>query len=161
GLLFREAYPRRLAAALFSVGVGKVLGMDVPAGGEAVSFAGWTLRPWTPTVALAGVLFYINRALRSADLAYGYAASAMFLWVIAFETPERYLALAWFAFAAGLFAFGWLRRLTDFRLQGYGASILALGAVGVHQLNIASGLTAAPRDRWLPLVCSALLSYAG
>jgi uncharacterized membrane protein len=153
GLLFRQAYPRQLAAALFSVGIGKLLIADIPGGGP--------VKHWTPVTGLAGLLFYINRALRIPDKAYGYAASGMFALILAFQAPERYLGLSWFAFAALLFAFGWLRRLDDFRIQGYCVAVLGFGATAVHQMNILSGLATVSQHRWMSLAGAAILSYAG
>jgi hypothetical protein len=63
GLVFRQAYPRQLAAALFATGFGKLLIADVA--------AARSVREWTPIAALGGLLFYINRTLRASDKAYG------------------------------------------------------------------------------------------
>jgi len=161
GLLFRQPYPRHLAAALFAGVIGKLRWLDVPSGGEAVNLGVWLAAPWTPVAALAGLLFYINRTLRASDKVYGYAASAIFAWLLAVETPARYLALTWFAFAAGLFVLGWFRRLEDFRIQAYATGALGFVATGIHQLNIASGLTPRSRYPWISLAGAATLSYAG
>jgi uncharacterized membrane protein len=85
----------------------------------------------------------------------------MFAWILAFETPERYLGLAWFAFATGLFLFGWIRRLEDFRIQAYAVGVLGFVATGDHQLNIASDATPRPRYPWISLAGAAISSYAG
>ena len=62
--------------------------------------------------------------------------------IIGFETPERFLAMRWFAFATVLFGFGWVRRLLDFRIQGYSVAALAAIAMGIHEANVASGAMA-------------------
>src|SRR5262249_40396960 len=92
GLVFRQAYPRQLAAALFAAGFGKLFLADVT--------ASRSVREWTPIAALGGLLFYINRTLRASDQAYGYAASGVFAFILAFETRGRDLSLSWLALAA-------------------------------------------------------------
>ena len=151
GMLFREAYPRRLAAALFATFTGKLLILDLGTSG-AVNFAGHNFKPWTPNAALAALLFYVNRALRTTNKAYGFAASAMVALIIGFETPQQFLGLAWFLFAAVLFAFGWMRRLHDFRIQSY--SIAAIAAIA-----IAVRLSTPSPDPWFTLASAAALLY--
>ena len=160
GLFFKQAYPRQLAAALFAGGLGKMLIVDIPAGGTT-KIAYWTFNPWTPVAASSALLFYINRALRSADKLYGYAGSAVLALVIGFEMPERYVGLSWFLLAALVFAFGWWRRLSDFRVQGYLAGALGLGAIAIHQADVEFGYTPASRHPWIALSCAAMLSYLG
>jgi hypothetical protein len=158
-LFFREAYPRRLAAAVFATFAGELLIAEFESE-RWVTVAGWTLRSWTPSAALAGLLFYINRALRTSGKSYGYAASAAFALIIGFETPERFLGLTWFVFATLLFAFGWQRRLLDFRYQGYSVAALGAIAMGVHQANVAMGHTTRSPNPWIALLFAALLMYA-
>ncbi len=97
--------------------------------------------------ALAACLFYVNRALRSADKFYGYAGSAAVALIIGFETPQRYLGTAWLALAAVLFSLGWLRRLKDFRIQSYLGALLGLGGTAIYQANVAAGSAPLPRIR--------------
>ena len=159
GLFFRESYPRHLATALFAGGLGKLLVNDIEVT-ASVNVAGRAMKWWTPVTALSGVLFYVNRALRSADKFYGYAGSAVFAFIIGFETPQRYLGGAWLAFAAMLFVFGWLRRLNDFRMQGYIAGALGLGGTGVYQLDVLAGTAQPMRYPWISLTGTAVLTYA-
>jgi uncharacterized membrane protein len=159
GLYFRERYPRQLAAALFASALAKLLTLDVVAN-ETTTVAGWTMKSWTPVTALNGVLFYLNRALRGEDRFYGYSAAAVFALIIGAETPERYRGLAWFLFAAGVFAFGWLRRLFDFRVQGYALAGLGLLGTGMYQLEVAAGVAEPLHHPLVALGCSALLAYA-
>lgn len=160
GLFFRQAYPRQLAAALFAGCLGQLILNDIPDGGQT-SIGGWSLKAWTPAMALSALLFYVNRALRSADTFYGYAGSAMAALILGFETPQRYLGPAWFALAAALFAVGWLRRLHDFRIQGYLVAALGLGGTAEYQASIATGGAPPFRHLWISLAFAALLSYAG
>src|ERR1017187_798758 len=180
GLIFRQDYPRRLAGTLFA-GLGlKLLLTDIPDAGT-VQFAGRTVQDWTPPAALAALLFYINRGLRtlplftfetgvgtSADAAdtsvratlsrgrpYGFAASALVALVIGFEISLRHLGITWLGFGAVLFVFGWQFRLFDFRLQGYLAGVLALGAVWLHQIEISAGTAAPWAHPWIPLAVAA------
>jgi hypothetical protein len=67
--------------------------------------------------------------------------------VIGKKTEEPYRSVAWQAAAAGAFAFGWWRRLFDFRLQGY--LLLAVGLAGT-----------ALETRDLPLAVAAGVCYA-
>jgi len=161
GLLFREAYPRYLAAALFTGGLGKLLVMDIPAGGTT-GFDTWPFQfqAWTPVTACNALLFYVNRMLRRADLFYGYAGSALVALILGFEMPQRYIGLAWFALAIVLFALGWFRGLRDFRIQGYCTAALGLGGTSVHQINIATGAAPPLRYPWLSLAGAATFSYA-
>ena len=87
GLFFKQAYPRQLAAALFAGGLGKMLIVDIPAGGTA-KIGNWNFKPWTPVAAPSALLFYINRALRSVDTFYGYAGSAVLALILGFEMPR-------------------------------------------------------------------------
>jgi Predicted membrane protein (DUF2339) len=136
GLVFGSRYLRLLAAGTFTLQLGDLLAANVPS---------LPYRAWTPVAALNAVVFYVNRALRPADIFYGYAGSAMVALVAGYEA-WRDRGLAWFALATGSFLVGWLRRLDDFRYQGYG--LAALGLIGMAvagpepavSLSIAGGL---------------------
>jgi uncharacterized membrane protein len=174
GLLFRQEYPRRLAGTLFAALGLKLLLTDIPGAGT-VAVAGRTLRDWTPSAALAAVLFYVNRGLRkaalssrlssglssrlSSGLSYGYAASALIALIIGFEIPLRNMGIAWLGFGALLFVFGWRWRPFDFRIQGYLAGALSLCAIAVHQFKIADGSTAPSPHPWIPLALAAAVMY--
>jgi len=160
GLFFREAYPRQLASAMFAGSLGKLIAADIPAGGTT-KLGNWTVTAWTPVTAVTALLFYINRALRKVDTFYGYAGSAVVALILGFEIPEAYLGLSWFIFAGVLFTFGWLRRLTDFRIQGYLAAMLGIGGTAVHLVNVASGAAPPLRHPWIALSLTTLISYAG
>jgi len=158
GLLFRQNYLRRLAATLFAALGVKLFATDIPNAGT-VAIAGRTLRDWTPSAALAALLFYVNRGLRKAGLSYGYAASALIALIVAFEIPPRHVGITWLGLGALLFVFGWRMRLFDFRLQGYLAGVLAVGAIALHQLQIAAGPAAPSPHPWIPLALAAALAY--
>ena len=160
GLYFRQSYPRQLAAALFAGGMAKLLTDDIPASRD-ISVRGFNIKSWTPVAALASALFYVNRALRSVDKFYGYAGSAAVALIIGFEGPQRFLGTAWLTLAAVLFSFGWLRRLQDFRIQGYLSAALGLAGTGIYQANVASGAAPLPPYPWIGLAVSALFSYVG
>src|SRR5260370_23156969 len=159
GLFFGEAYPRRLAAALFTTGIGRLLIFDTSLP-DRITVAGWSVRHWTPSAALAGALFYINRALRKTDVAYGYAAAAVFALIIACETPERFIGLGLLSFAAAAFAFGWTSRLLDFRIQGYAVSAFGFLAIAIYHSRVAQGIVPAPLHPWISLTAAAILAYA-
>ncbi len=160
GLFFKEAYPRQLAVALFAGGLGKMLTVDLPAGGTT-KIGNWSLKAWTPVAASSALLFYVNRALRSVDTFYGYAGSAVVALILGFEMPGDYVGLSWFVLAALLFAFGWWRRLGDFRVQGYLGATLGLGGIAIHQVDVASGVAPPLRHPWISLSCAAVISYLG
>jgi hypothetical protein len=160
GLFFREAYPRQLASALFAGSLLKLIAGDIPAGGKT-NIGNWTVNVWTPVTAGTALLFYMNRALRKVDTFYGYAGSAVVALILGFETPEPYLGLSWFILAVVLFTFGWLRRLTDFRIQGYLAAMLGIAGTSVHLVNVAMGTVPPLRHPWLALSLTTLISYAG
>jgi len=141
GLRFRSRYLRLLGAVVFGLEVGQLVAADLPV---------LPYRSWTPVAALDALVFYVNRALRPADVAYGYAGAAMMALVARYEAyGDR--GLAWFALAGGPFAVGWLRRLVDFRYQAYG--LAALGLVG---MAVAGG-----HEPPVSLAICAGLAYAG
>ena len=121
GLIFHSRYLRLLGAGTFALELGDLIATDVPS---------LTYRDWTPVAALDAVVFYANRALRPADIFYGYAAAAMAALVAGYE-GWRDRGLVWFAMASGPFLVGWLRRLRDFRYQAYGLAALGLGGMAV------------------------------
>lgn len=158
GLIFRQDYPRRLAGTLFA-GLGlKLLFTDIPDAGT-VQFAGRTLQDWTPSAALAALLFHINRGLRKSGKSYGFAASALIALVIGFEISLRHLGITWLGLGALLFMFGWRFRLFDFRMQGYLTGALALGAVWLHQIEVSAGTVAPWAHPWIPLAFAAVVGY--
>jgi len=117
GLFFRQSYPRRLAATLFAALGIKLFAGDIPNAGT-VAIAGRTLKDWTPSAALAALLFYVNRALRKAGVSYGYAGSALVALIVGYEISMRFMAISWLGLGAVLFLVGWRWRLPDFRIQG-------------------------------------------
>jgi hypothetical protein len=158
GLIFRQDYPRRLAGTLLAGLGAKLLFTDIPEAGT-VQFARRTLQDWTPSAALAALLFYINRGLRKSGRSYGFAASALVSLVIGFEISLRHLGITWLGLGALLFLFGWRFRLFDFRMQGYLAGALALGAVWLHQIEVSAGTSAPWAHPWIPLAVAAVVAY--
>src|SRR5207247_840019 len=142
-----------------TTGIGRMLILDTSLP-DRITVAGWSIRHWTPSAALAGVLFYINRALRKTDVAYGYAAAAVFALIIACETLERFIGLGLLSFAALVFAFGWTRRLIDFRLQSYAVAGLGFLALAVHYSRVVQGIVPAPLHPWISLTAAAVFAYA-
>src|SRR5216684_1419616 len=160
GLFFREAYPRQLASALFGGSLGKLVFADIPDGGRT-TLANWTVCAWTPVAATTALLLYVNRALRKVDMFFGYAGVAVAALIIGFEASELYLGVSWFILGAVLFAFGWVRRLPDFRIQGYLAAALGIAGTSVHLVNVAMGSAPPIRHPWIALSLTTLISYAG
>jgi hypothetical protein len=119
GLRLHQSYLRMLAAGLFGMQAVHLLFVELP---------DLPARAWTPLAAAQAVGFYINRALRTEDMLYGYAGAGMLALAAGYETPEPYRAVAWMLLALGAFAWGWRFRLADFRMQGY--LLAGLGLVG-------------------------------
>ena len=127
---------RYLGGALFSIELGHLITKTLP---DKPASA------WTPVAVLSVAVFYANRALRSADTFYGYAAAAMMALVAGFVAPHGDRGLAWMVLAAGPFLVGWRWRLVDFRLQAYAlAAIGPIGmAVGWPEPSLSMGIGAA------------------
>lgn len=159
GLVFRQSYPRRLAATLFGTLGIKLAANDLPNAGT-VTMMGRTLQDWTPSAALAAVLFYVNRGLRKASLPYGYFASALVALIIGFEISLRYLGITWLGLGLLLFLLGWSLRLFDFRIQGYVAGALALGGIGIYQVKVLDGSAVPLVHPWISLALTAAVAYA-
>ena len=81
---------------------------------------------FVPIGCIASAFFYLNRALQRSEIWYGYAAAALAAVIAGFENADPWRGRVWYLMAAGPFAFGWWRRLFDFRVQGY--ALAALGA---------------------------------
>jgi len=79
GLRFGSRYLRILAAVVFGLELGRLIAVDVP---------GLPYRDWTPVAALDALVFYANRALRPADVIYGYAGAFMVALVAGFEAQR-------------------------------------------------------------------------
>jgi len=137
GVRLRAAYLRYVATPLFGVAVFHLLAseLDLP------------VRAWTPVAAFGAALFYANRFLREADVLYGYAGIGMMTLVAGFEAPAGYRAIWWLLLGLAPFAWGWWRRLPDFRMQGYMPVALGLVDVAANSAN-------------LPLATAAFVSYA-
>ena len=151
GLKFRREYLRQLAAALFAI---EVLHLWL------VELFEVPRQQWIPAAAVNAVVFYLNRALRPADVGYGYAAAAMLALVAGYETPERYRGAAWFALAAAPFFVGWWRRLLDFRIQAYLLAGLGVFGTALYQLSIAAGDAQPFAHPWISLSATAAIGYA-
>jgi hypothetical protein len=54
-----------------------------------------------------------------------------------------------------------MRRLSDFRIQGYLVASLGFGGVSIHQVRVATGDAPPLRHPWISLACAAVLGYVG
>ncbi len=122
GVRFRSAYLRTLAGVIFSLELAVLLIADV---GKLPPHT------WEPVAALNVLAFYLNRALQVSEVWYGYAAAAMAALITGFEIQAPWRERVWTLMAIGPFAFGWWRRLFDFRVQGYGLALLGAAAIAV------------------------------
>ena len=135
GMRLRAPYLRWLGTSLFGIEALRLVVSDI-----------WALPAgeWVPVASLDAVVFYANRALCAADQFYGFAAAGMVALVTARKMDEPWRSVAWQAEAAAAFAFGWWRRLFDFRLQGY--LLLLMGLAGTAAvldktpLGVAAGI---------------------
>jgi len=134
GVRFRSGWLRGIAACLFGIELLNLLIEDV---------ANLPAHTWEPVAAATAFAFYLNRALRSRDVIYGYLAAALAALIGGFEASNITLGRVWFAMAAAPFAFGWWRRQLDFRLQGYGLAVAGAIATAIYAphppLSIAIG----------------------
>jgi len=120
GVRLNAPYLRNLATGLFTIELGHLIVRTLP---------DQTPRAWTPVAIANVVVFYANRAIRSADIYYGYAAAAMMALIAGFDAPHHDRGLAWMVLAAGPFLVGWRWRQVDFRIQAY--CLAALGPAGM------------------------------
>ena len=135
GLRLRAPYLRWLGTSLFGIEALRLVVSDI-----------WALPAgeWVPVASLDAVVFYVNRALYAADQFYGFAAAGMVALVTARKMDEPWRSVVWQAEAAAAFAFGWWRKLFDFRLQGY--LLLFMGLAGTAAtldktaLGVAAGI---------------------
>jgi uncharacterized membrane protein len=123
GVRFRSTFLRNLAGALFGLQLGNLLA-------EVVT--GLAPHAWEPVAAFNVAVFYLNRALQTSEVWYGYAAAAMAALVSGFEAGDPWRGRVWSIMALGPFALGWWRRLLDFRLQGYALAILGAAATTIY-----------------------------
>jgi hypothetical protein len=97
--------------------------------------------------ALTVAAFYLNRALEVSEVWYGYAAVALAALIAGFESHGPWRGRVWTAMAIFPFAFGWWRRLLDFRVQGYLLALAGAAATAIYfphpALSLAIGAAAA------------------
>ena len=110
GLRLRAPYLRWLGTSLFGVEALRLLVSDMWA---CRPIDGCRWRRWMPWSSMRTARCTPRTSSTATP-----AAAAVAL-VIGGKSPEPYRSVAWQAAAAGAFAFGWWRRLFDFRLQGY------------------------------------------
>jgi uncharacterized membrane protein len=120
GWRFRSAFLRNLAGAVFVLDAAYLISEVV---------AGLPLRSWELVAVLNVGFFYLNRALQTNEVWYGYAAAAMAALVSGYEAGDPWRGVVWSLMALGPFALGWWRRLLDFRVQGY--ALAAIGAIAI------------------------------
>lgn len=156
GLFLGQDFLKQLALPLFALGFAAT---DFTSTTRR-RFAGLSLYVWNPASALTAVVFYVNRALSSADGYYGYLGSAVLTLVIGTEVPVEVLPISWYSFAAVLFLFGWIRRLVDFRFQAYAVATLALMAELVQHLDYVAGNKPLTPAAWIQVAVMAAMSYA-
>ena len=137
GVTLRAPYLRRLATAVLALQVVQFLAVGLAA------------PEWRTVAALDAVIFYLNRGLCAEDVFFGYAGMAMAVLALGYRVPHRDPGLALVAAAAGVFAVGWWRRLTDFRIQAY-----ILAALGY-------ALMTGQAEPLRSLAIGAVLAYAG
>lgn len=120
GVRFKSTFLRRLAGLIFLLQFVSLV-FEI--------YVGLAMRAWEQVTALAVVFFYLNRALQSAEIWYGYAAAGLAALIAGYEAGEPWRGRTWCLMSAVPFAFGWWRKLFDFRVQGY--ALAALGGVGI------------------------------
>lgn len=124
GVRFRSTFLRTLAGAIFLLQAGALL--------ADVFLVNVPQRAWEPVAALNVAVFYLNRALQTNEVWYGYAAAAMAVLVSGFESGDRWRGVVWSLMALGPFSLGWWRRLQDFRAQGYALACIGAVATSIY-----------------------------
>ena len=124
GVRFRSTFLRTLAGAIFLLQAGALL--------ADVFLVNVPQRAWEPVAALNVVFFYLNRALQTSEVWYGYAAAAMAVLVSGFEAGDRWRGVVWSLMAVAPFCLGWWRRLRDFRAQGYALACVGAVATAIY-----------------------------
>jgi hypothetical protein len=156
GVCFGQTYLRQLAGGVFLSSLAKLM-TDVPAG-DTVPIGKHAWMKWTPVTILTAAVFYLNRAMKVLEGGlYSTVAAALITLVLAFETPEQYLAVSWLIFAGLLFEFGFRTGLDEFLFQSYAVAVL--GTTTGLLVNIVVDHPDWHRQ-WLPLAISATLHYA-
>jgi uncharacterized membrane protein len=161
GFTLRERYLRALASTVLLAAPAVLVGRYVPTRGDEVLY-GISMRPWSPLAVLMAAALYGNRwFLRRtgsflAEPAYSFVASALVVLVLGFETPARYVGIAWLVFTLALFELGVRRRARDFKLQAYAVGTLAIGACLIVDVFDAFRVAA---PIWPPLALAAVVSY--
>lgn len=122
GVRWSSRWLRGMAACLFAVETGHLVI------GEVDHIPPHT---WEPVAAATAAVFYLNRALRAADVAYGYVAVALAALVSGFEAKIETCGRVWSVMSLVPFSFGWWRRQMDFRLQGYALAIAGAIATAI------------------------------
>ena len=126
GVRFRSVFLRNLAGKVFILQAAVLL-TEVDGIEDVASRL--PLRQWEPVAALNVAFFYLNRALQTSEVWYGYAAVGMAALISGYEASDPWRGVAWSLMAAVPFALGWWRRLLDFRVQGY--LLAAAGAIAI------------------------------
>ena len=138
GVRFRSTFLRNLAGVIFVLQVVDLF---------LAAVTGLPQRSWESVAALNFVVFYLNRALQTSEVWYGYAAAGIAALISGFEAGDPWRGVVWSLMALGPFALGWWRRLLDFRVQGYALAILGAAAITIYQpypaLSLAVGAAVA------------------
>src|ERR1035441_7298205 len=119
GVRFRSKFLRNLAGVVFLLQVAALL--------ADIVLVKLPMRSWEPVAALNVAVFYLNRALQTSEVWYGYAAAAMAALISGCEAGDPWRGSVWSLMALGPFSLGWGRRLRDFRVQGY--AMASIGAI--------------------------------
>jgi hypothetical protein len=120
GILLRQDYLRILAGPLFGLDLADLAVNVAPQFPVAV---------WTPVAAANAAALYGNRALRRADVVYGFGGLAMAALLAGTHAPANDRGLAWMTLAALPFVAGWLWRQFDLRAHGYLLATLGVFAM--------------------------------
>ena len=141
GVRFRSKFLRNLAGVVFLLQVAALL--------ADIVLVKLPMRSWEPVAALNVAVFYLNRALQTSEVWYGYAAAAMAALISGCEAGDPWRGSVWSLMALGPFSLGWWRRLRDFRVQGYAMASIGAIATAIYL----------PYP-WLSLTVGAAVAYA-
>lgn len=103
--------------------------------GHTVQLGGVPVHDWTPAAVLLAALCYVNHSLRTAPVPYSWFGSGAVQLVIGAETKERWLGLAWSAWALVQLELALWRKAADIRRQACVAGLLATAAMIAEHIH--------------------------
>lgn len=122
-----------LAAWVFLGAFARLISASIA--GHTVQLGGVAVHDWTPAAALLATLCYVNHGLRTFPVPYSWFGSGAVQLAIGAETEERWLGLAWSAWALAQLEFGLWRHAAGIRRQACVAGLFATAAMMAEHVH--------------------------